>query len=196
MDYLEVNHAKRFLNIPYSKDIVPSAQNHEWEFMIETNLTGKTELLWDNSYFGNNETALVLWDELEKRSIDMKQFNNYSTSAKTSQSFKIFYGNKSFVQEKIALKSLRIHSVSPNPTYGQTKIAFSLAGTAESRAKVRVLNLLGQPVSTVFDGMLAAGYHEVSWNGQDDLGSRPAQGVYLVEVSQGQFHGVQRLVVK
>jgi hypothetical protein len=196
MDYLEFNHDKRFLNIPYSKDIVPSEQNHEWEFMVETNLTGKTELLWDNSYFGNNEAALVLWDEVEKRAIDMKQFNNYSTNGRTSQPFKIFYGNKSFVQEKIALKSLRIHSVSPNPTYGQTQITFSLAGTIESRAKVRVLNLLGQPVSTVFDGMLAAGYHEISWNGQDDLGSRPAQGVYLVEVSQGQFHEVQRLVVK
>ncbi len=196
LEYLEVNHAKRFRDIAYTKDIVPSSLNHEWEFMVETNLSGNTELSWDNSYFGNNENAVLkLWDEEEQRAVDMKKVNSYSLNGKASKSFRIFYGNKEFVNGKTELKSLMIHSVSPNPTNGQSNISFSLPGEEEALVQVRVLNMLGQPIASVYHGMLAGGYNEVTWNGKDHSDTKPPQGIYLVEIQSNNQTRVVKLVV-
>jgi trimeric autotransporter adhesin len=196
LEYMEVNHTKRFHDIAYTKDIVPSSQNHEWEFTVETNLSGNTELSWDNSYFGNNDNAaLKLWDVEEQRAVDMKKINSYSLNGKASKSFRIFYGNKEFVNDKTELKSLMVHSVSPNPTHGQSNISFSLPGEKEALVQVRVLNMLGQPIASVYNGMLAGGYNEVTWNGKDHSDTKPPQGIYLVEIQSNNQTRVVKLVV-
>ncbi len=195
LEYLEINHTKTFQNIAYSKDIVPTSQNHEWGFMVETNLSGNTELRWDNTYFGNNEVALVLWDEEEQRSVDMKQVNSYSLNGKTAKAFKIFYGNKEFVDSKTVLKSLLVHSISPNPTNGQAKITFSLPGKEEALVQVQIRNMMGQPIAAIFNGTLTGGYNEVIWNGKDNSDTKPAQGIYLVEIQSHNQTRVAKLII-
>jgi ELWxxDGT repeat protein len=194
-DYLELNHQKRFANTAFTKDIVQTSRNHEWDFSVETSLTGISELWWDNSYFGEGETALVLWDEAELRAVDMRVNDRYLFNS-ASRSFKIFYGNSEYVKEMTKVNNLVLHHVIPNPTAGQAQIAFTLPGEAESNVQVRVLNTLGQSVSTVYSGTLPGGYHELSWDGKDASGCKPAQGVYLVEVWQSKTREIKRLIVK
>jgi subtilisin family serine protease len=73
----------------------------------------------------------------------------------------------------------------PNPFGGrlgpQTLIAFELPEPAAVR--LRIFNILGQRVRTVFDGDLPANYHEIPWDGLDDRGRLAAAGVYFYEVS-------------
>ena len=88
-----------------------------------------------------------------------------------------------------------VHSVSPNPTNGQSHISFSLPGEVESFVQVRVLNMLGQPIASVYTGMLAGGYNEVTWNGKDDSDTKPPQGIYLVEIQSNNQTRVVKLVV-
>ena len=194
-EYVEMNHNKRFINSAYAKDIVPTQQNHEWDFTVETNLIGNTNLEWDNSYFGNNEAWLVLWDVEEQRAVDMKKENSYSLNGKKSKTFRAFYGNKEFIDGKTAVSSLLVHSLSPNPTNGQTKIGFSLPGTEEATVQVRVLNMMGQAVAAVFDGSLPGGYNEVTWSGKDNLETKPAGGIYLVEIRALNQTRVAKLII-
>ena len=197
LDYVELNHNKqKAYGMRYTKDIVPTAENFEWEFTVESNLEGTTTMTWNNSYFGKNEKQLVLWDVEENRSIDMREENQYMFKGKSGRVFQLFFGNKEYVQGKTELKHLLIHSISPNPTDGEAKISFSLSGTEESMVEVKVLNLLGQSVSTVFEGKLAGGFHQLTWSGRDNQGNKPAQGVYLVEIIQGKERGSKRLVVR
>ena len=196
LDYLELNHSKKIYGMTYTKDIIPTTENYEWQFTVESNIEATTKMTWDNSYFGKNDKHIVLWDVEEKRSVDMREANQYSFKGNVAKTFQVFFGNKEYVQEKTALKSLIIHSLSPNPTEGETKIAFTLAGTEESFVQVKVMSLLGQSISTAFEGYLAGGFHEVTWSGKDSQGNKPAQGVYLVEVIQGKERGSKRLIVK
>jgi subtilisin family serine protease len=73
----------------------------------------------------------------------------------------------------------------PNPfggrLAGQTMIAFELPQPATAR--MRILNILGQRVRTIFDGDLPAGRHEMFWDGTDDLRQPVAAGVYFYEIS-------------
>jgi subtilisin family serine protease len=74
----------------------------------------------------------------------------------------------------------------PNP-FGnrlapRTQIAFTLPNN--SAVRIRVFNLLGQRVRTLFDGDLPAGrYSNFFWDGTNDLQQPVAGGVYFYEVA-------------
>jgi hypothetical protein len=74
----------------------------------------------------------------------------------------------------------------PNPFGGslapRTQIAFTLPNN--SAVRIRVFNILGQRVRTLFDGDLPAGrYSSFFWDGTNDLQQPVAGGVYFYEVS-------------
>ena len=73
----------------------------------------------------------------------------------------------------------------PNPFNPATDIQFSLP--ADGRAALRIYDLSGRLVRTLFDGVLTAGPHTQRWNGRDDTGREAASGVYFARlVSQGE----------
>lgn len=71
----------------------------------------------------------------------------------------------------------------PNPFRDATRIPFTLAAT--SRATLRVYDVTGALVATVFDGVLSEGEHESSWNGLDGAGRRVASGTYFYALTAG-----------
>lgn len=196
LDFVELNHNKKFTSIAYTKDIIPSIENHTWEFTVETNSNGPTEITWDNSYFGLNDKQLVLWDEEESIPVDMRTATSYSFNLNGSHRFRVFYGDEKYVNEKAAKDDLLIHNVSPNPSDSEVNFTFTVPGVDKAQVEVKVLNSLGQPVSLVFNGLLPGGYHEMSWSGRDVNGLRPSQGMYLVEVIANGQRLAKRVVLK
>lgn len=73
----------------------------------------------------------------------------------------------------------------PNPFNPSTTIAFDLP--RPQRVQVSVYTVDGKRVATLRDGTLAAGRHEITWNGRDAKGRPQASGVYLyrLETAQG-----------
>lgn len=193
--YLELNHIKELHRTPYTKDIVPSEDNHTWEFVVESSLTGESQLTWDNSYFGKNSKGMVLWDEEIQRAVDMRTVNGYRFEA--PRNFKLIYGNEKYIKELTAINSVLLHTAFPNPTDGKVSIGFSIPDRGSNpKVVVRLANQLGQVISTVHDGELAPGFHEVVWDGLDNSGVRPAQGVYFIQVAIGEESKIKRIVVK
>jgi hypothetical protein len=68
----------------------------------------------------------------------------------------------------------------PNPFNPTTTIGFALP--RDSRVTIRVYNLLGEEVSTVYEGDLAAGYGSVEWDGRSSSGTTLASGVYYYRI--------------
>lgn len=81
----------------------------------------------------------------------------------------------------------------PNPFNPITDIAFDLP--APSQVKLEVLNVLGQHVTTLFDGYKEAGYHSVTWNGTDARGSAVASGIYFYRIQAGADHAVKKMMM-
>lgn len=65
----------------------------------------------------------------------------------------------------------------PNPFRSSTRIPFTLA--AASHVTVRVYDVKGALVATLFDGVLSQGSHEVGWGGHDMWGRTVATGTYF-----------------
>lgn len=72
---------------------------------------------------------------------------------------------------------VRLYPISPNPVATAASVTFSLPRPAP--VQLRVLNSLGQEVARLYDGPLAAGWHELTWERAPNL---PA-GLYYVQLS-------------
>lgn len=65
----------------------------------------------------------------------------------------------------------------PNPFNPSTTIAYSLP--VASTVSIRIFNIVGQEVSALVNGVMAAGRHETVWSGKDRSGTALASGVYI-----------------
>lgn len=107
--------------------------------------------------------------------------------------------SKLVVQPQVSSDSLPTESGAlanyPNPFNSSTVLSFSLR--EEGRADVAVYNILGQKVRTVFHGPLAAGSHQIVWDGQDDRDRPVPSGVYFFSVTaDGKRHSKSMIVLK
>lgn len=68
----------------------------------------------------------------------------------------------------------------PNPFAASTSVGFSLA--REGHVEMEVFNLLGQRVTRLVNGTLAAGRHDIRWDGRDGGGRPVENGIYYVRM--------------
>lgn len=85
-------------------------------------------------------------------------------------------------------KSYALHQNYPNPFNPITKIKFDLPKT--SFTSIKVFDLLGSEVATIYEGELHAGYYEASVDG-----SGLASGIYLYRINSGDYTSVKRMVL-
>ncbi|PWB75325.1 hypothetical protein C3F09_02890 [candidate division GN15 bacterium] len=71
----------------------------------------------------------------------------------------------------------------PNPFNPATQIVFSLPKSG--RTTLEVFDLLGRRVTTLVDGPLSSGVHQVAWLGTNARGESVAAGVYFYRLTAG-----------
>jgi hypothetical protein len=84
-------------------------------------------------------------------------------------------------------------SAHPNPFNPHTAIRFILPD--RRHVAVRVYNVRGQLVTTLFDGVQDAGEHAVIWNGRTDGGAGASSGIYFVRVQAGDVSDQRKIVL-
>ena len=95
--------------------------------------------------------------------------------------------------EEVVLTVTGMKPAAPNPFNPQTTLSFSLrdAGLVE----LAVYNLRGALVKQLVSQNMAAGDHNVVWDGRDSNGSATASGVYFARFKAGRVMMTQRLVL-
>jgi hypothetical protein len=81
----------------------------------------------------------------------------------------------------------------PNPFNHRTTIGYSLPDNG--RVRLIVYNLLGQRVRVLLDMDENKGFHQVIWDGVNDLGLNPAKGVYLCRLEFLDKAAVRKLIL-
>jgi hypothetical protein len=74
----------------------------------------------------------------------------------------------------------------PNPFNPSTKINFAIPEA--SSVKIKVYDILGTEIKTLFDNKISAGEYSISWNGTDNNGKILNSGVYLITMEAENFH--------
>jgi hypothetical protein len=81
-----------------------------------------------------------------------------------------------------------LKDAAPNPFNASTVASYELR--VPSHVRLRVYDLAGKLVSTLVDGLRAAGTHNATFDG-----SRLASGMYLAKLEAGEYSAVQKLVL-
>ncbi len=90
--------------------------------------------------------------------------------------------NTTGVQNKAKIpEDFILHQNYPNPFNPVTTIQFDLP--KPGRAAIKIYNVLGQDVKTLFDDLKTAGYHSIKWDGTNEFGNRVASGMYIYRVA-------------
>lgn len=69
----------------------------------------------------------------------------------------------------------------PNPFNPMTTIPIAIPHTAE--VAVKVYDMLGREIRTIFAGTFEAGHHFITWDGKNSSGSVVASGMYIARVA-------------
>jgi len=95
------------------------------------------------------------------------------------------------------LYPLRLHQNAPNPFHPSTGIRFAVPGAtgSEAVAKLAIYDVQGRRIRSLVNGPLPAGFHQVEWDGRNDLGHRVQSGVYYCRLSSGNLHQTKQLVI-
>jgi flagellar hook assembly protein FlgD len=86
-----------------------------------------------------------------------------------------------------------LHSNYPNPFNSATTIRFSLERSG--LVELAIYNLAGQTVRRLLAGEVAAGEHEVQWDGRDAHGQAMATGVYCCVLRLNSSRSARRMLL-
>ncbi|HEX5130954.1 MAG TPA: S8 family serine peptidase [Candidatus Krumholzibacteria bacterium] len=83
----------------------------------------------------------------------------------------------------------------PNPFNPVTHIKIGIPVKFNQPVSLRIYNVRGQLVKTVFTGVKPAGFHSFAWDGTNDLGSPVATGVYFANLVAGDAKFSRKMVL-
>jgi uncharacterized protein YegP (UPF0339 family) len=95
------------------------------------------------------------------------------------------------VEDRIPME-FAVHQNYPNPFNPVTTIQFDLPEATD--VNVTVYNMMGQVVKTLVNGNIAAGYHNVQWDGVNDFGQRVSTGIYIYRVVTPDHNVTKKMV--
>jgi len=85
--------------------------------------------------------------------------------------------------QEVAAAQTKLLGNHPNPFNPSTTIRYVLS--ADAKVSVKVYNMLGQEVATLFNGTQKAGEQSVVWNGTNNAGYTVASGLYIYKIQAG-----------
>ncbi|MCU7492316.1 MAG: T9SS type A sorting domain-containing protein [Ignavibacteria bacterium] len=81
----------------------------------------------------------------------------------------------------------------PNPFNPTTTIRYSIP--ERSVVTLKIYDMLGREVKTLISTEQNQGVYEVTWNGENNYGTKVSSGIYIYRVEAGRFNQVKKMVL-
>lgn len=81
----------------------------------------------------------------------------------------------------------------PNPFNPDTTIEYSIR--EETETVLRIYNLRGQVVKTLFSGIKEAGEYRAIWNGTDSSGREVSSGIYFYRLTTDHYDSINKMLL-
>jgi hypothetical protein len=131
---------------------------------------------------------ITLADSLQRFPLWVDDDNDPQTPARVLQAIPTDAESRETTSRVASLSIL-----GPTPVTHDARIRFSVALGA--RTTVRVYDVAGRRITTLFDQGIQAGSRDLIWTGRSDGGARVASGVYFVRLTAGEATLVRRVVL-
>lgn len=184
-DFLEVNfpHPEHFMK-KFARDVIPTSDEHVWEFNVQSSNGEMTVLSWDNSGFGEGDKELYLYDVDAQMPVNMRTGTSYSFGTPAGRRFKIYFGKD--VISEIKPERALLGAAFPNPTSGFATIPFSLPENNGTLAvRLEVFDMLGRKVATLLQSDMKSGFYNTDWVPEE----ANSNGFYIYRLTVGNGAG-------
>ncbi|HEX6889089.1 MAG TPA: hypothetical protein VF141_00295, partial [Chryseolinea sp.] len=162
-----------------STSMVGTADHFTWDFeLLNTTDSKEVTIAWDNTSFGDNDRELYLQDNAEQRLIDMRKENHYTFVYREGYSFKIHFGDKSYIEEMARPSSVVLSDAYPNPMRSSTRIPFTVIKD-KTHVRLGIYSLQGQEIQTLVNSDFGPGFYEFEWDGKGPTGEQITSGVII-----------------
>ncbi|HEX8424698.1 metallophosphoesterase [Hymenobacter sp.] len=172
----------------WGASLVLAGHDHHYERLVVNELPYIVNGLGGRSVYRVNQTRLT-----ESQFIYNGDYGAMLLQATPDSLTLQFYNRRRVLQDSYVLHQAlspvpKLYPISPNPFEDATRVAFSLP--APAKVEVRVYNSLGQEVTTLYQGLLQAGQHQITWRRK----ALPA-GLYYVQLHAGSFTQTTRALL-
>ena len=181
----------------FATDIRPEIEEFEiWAFEVHANQRKAAQLAFSGIGKIPNQFEVYLVDENRARTVNLREDSLYRfTPAAELLKFSVLVGKKETVQEKLSAivlpKEFALGPNYPNPflsaaksrSAGNPSTTIPVAIPISSEIKLKIYNLLGAEVKTIYNGAIEAGRYWFNWDGRNELGHNVATGVYLYRLT-------------
>jgi hypothetical protein len=169
----------------------------EWDLKVTSSSIGKNhEISW-SSWSEEAGVYIYLVDSEREMVVNLSEQESYQfTTSSKNRVFKIYATQDVNFSPRVIPQTFRLLQNYPNPFNPDTKIKFGVPASAEGKKiSLKVYNILGQEIATLFDGTMTPGYHEIEWNGLNSLHKRVATGIYFYRLISGDFNQVRKMIM-
>jgi len=176
----------------FASDIRPEFEESEsWTFDVRALSRQPAQLTFSGLSHIPAHFEVYLIDEGHAQSANLREDSLYHfTPAAELMKFKVVVGRKEKVQEQLSSlalpKEFALGPNYPNPFNRSTErsrrsptTTIPIAIPAATEIKLKLYNLLGAEVKTLYEGTIEAGRYWFNWDGRNEDGNSVATGVYL-----------------
>jgi hypothetical protein len=103
------------------------------------------------------------------------------------------YSNEIVVEVDLAPNDFALSQNYPNPFNPTTAIQFQVPKTSDIALKI--YDMLGQEIKTLFAGQVEPGKYTVNWDGLNDAGAKMSSGSYIYRMIAGEFVQSKEMVL-
>ncbi len=103
-------------------------------------------------------------------------------------SIKVIYGNEPQLPTEYSLSQNY-----PNPFNPSTAVQFTVPKTSD--VAIKVFDMLGQEVRTLFAGEVERGTYTVNWDGSNNNGAKMSSGSYVYRMTAGDFVQSKKMIL-
>jgi sugar lactone lactonase YvrE len=166
----------------FATDIRPEIQDIEkWDFSVTSPLHQKSTLKFSEIEDVPEQHEIFLLDEFRSVFVNLRDKSEYSFMPVTEISnFSVLVGSKETVLkelEKVIPTEFELGKNFPNPFNPATVIPVSIP--EQSDISLKVYDILGKEIKTIFKGAKQTGKYYFSWDGTNAKKQQVAAGVYL-----------------
>ena len=103
------------------------------------------------------------------------------------------YGNLEKGKNNLLPSSFKLHQNYPNPFNPITAIRYDIPKLSEVRIVVH--DLMGRQVATLVNTMKSAGYHNITWDGSNQLGDEVSSGLYIYSIYTNEHNFSKKMIL-
>ncbi len=169
-----------------------------WDVSVKTTAVNKEHRLHWEPIGQSDETYYVyLVDPQTEKVINMNENSDYTFNPQKKQYIlKIYASRDNNFKPSIIPLRFKLTQNYPNPFNPTTTIKVGIPqSSANQVVNLKIFDVLGKEVTTLFNGTLQPGYHTFEWDGTNQNGQPVSSGIYFYQLQAGKTALMHKMIL-